>query len=181
MTKEVFMEKVWSVVEKVSRMIIAEDSTALSLKGDVCHSLFQSYEAIKANCKSNYFKYYDALLDHHKIASCVAGAVLKCRPIEFRDDDCRHKRIVFMANEFLAVMSALVIMRFFNAYEAKQDIDLKSELYKFPDVDISKDKPSYLVWLCIALSEYKDEDNKFNILLFSNLLFLIEQYSLLKP
>ncbi len=179
MEKQDFESKIFGVIKNAAMSIVNDDKSVLSLKndGELLEKLYYLYENFRNECKEKYFVDSNSLMDSHKIAACTAAAILTVLPIIFTDDGNPHRRMSFLANELLAVLVSLTIVKSFNP-----DFDKKESL-NFPVVNQNnhnegREKESYITWLCISLSKYREKPSSFNVLLFSNLLFMIEQYSL---
>lgn len=120
-------------------------------------------------------------IDRHKVAACIAGAILNAKPFESdaEVDNNDHKRIVYLANETLALFSALAIVQSFIRDDKDNTMELDPELknifltkgFSFP-TPLHSD---YLPWLLFLLRD--NLGNEFNVLAFSNILYLIETYT----
>ncbi len=120
------------------------------------------------------------LLDRHKVASCVAGAILSTRPMNADIDTQKSNfNLLYFANESLALFSALGIVKAFIRADTnnimKLDLNLKSAFlesgFLFPEPVHS----DYLPWLLFLLRE--SSKIGYNVLSFSNILFLLETYT----
>lgn len=122
----------------------------------------------------------EPLLDRHKVASCIAGAILSTRPMEVCPTaDKSQYNLLYFANESLALFSALGIVKSFIRSDSSNVIELDSELkeaflkdgFLFPNPVHS----DYLPWLLFILQECSQIG--FNVLSFSNILYLLETHT----
>ena len=120
-------------------------------------------------------------IDRHKVAACIAGAILNAKPFESNAeiDNNEHKRIVYLANETLALFSALAIVTSFIRDDKdntmKLDTELKNIFLKNGFIFPTPLHSDYLPWLLFLLRD--NLGNEFNVLAFSNILYLIETYT----
>lgn len=119
-------------------------------------------------------------IDRHKIGACIAGAILSAKPLEYTGSDVGRKRISYLANETLALFSALAIVKSFIRSDKESLIqfpgaikeDFLSYGFKFPQPQYDE----YLPWLLYLLQE--STEIGFNVLSFSNILYLLEVYTI---
>jgi hypothetical protein len=135
-------------------------------------------------------------IDRHKVASCVACAILQVRPMDIRRDE-ETARLAHFANETLAFLVALSVMKSFTKtiieikegdarYKNDDGVDVSAlsrtktrvlqrivdDGYVFPRIGNS----DYLLWQIMAMSDIRLLDDY--ILSLSCILFLIEAHSL---
>lgn len=120
------------------------------------------------------------LLDRHKVASCIAGAILSTQPMEICLTTSESKyKLSYFANESLALFSALGIVKSFirsdNQNVLELDLDLKNDFLKTGFLFPSPVRSDYLPWLLFILQECSQIG--FNALSFSNILYLLETYT----
>lgn len=122
----------------------------------------------------------EPLLDRHKVASCIAGAILSTRPMEICPTaDKSQYNLLYFANESLALFSALGVVKSFIRSDSKNvmelDLALKDDFlqrgFLFPNPVHS----DYLPWLLFILQECSQIG--FNVLSFSNILYLLETHT----
>lgn len=107
-------------------------------------------------------------IDRHKLCACLICALEEFSPYKiYKKGYCLDD--LFFANELLSIYSAI---SFLECYNTSTKIVFPSTKYKTKSID------SYIKTLCSAL--YMSKNNrrlKYNILTFSNILFLLEEYS----
>lgn len=122
----------------------------------------------------------DLLLDRHKVAACIAGAILSTQPMEIcLTNNKSQYNLLYFANESLALFSALGIIKSFvradSANVMEFDLELKQDFlqrgFLFPNPVHS----DYLPWLLFVLQECSQIG--FNVLSFSNILYLLETHT----
>lgn len=126
----------------------------------------------------------DIRMDRHKVASCIAGAILSTHPMGFKDNPLRagetpRVRMSYLANETLALFSALAIVKSFIRStpdnELSFDPTLKERFLKEGYIFPVPKHDDYLPWLLYLLRE--SSIIGFNVLSFSNILYLLECYT----
>lgn len=172
-------DKIKSFIQEFSGNIINLSGNSLETI-DCFDEIFDFYEKLKESCKRNWMEKSVILLDRHKIAACLALAIMHVLPIKKIDTRLQNqKRLYYAANETLASLTALYVLQHFIVYkdtEIRTDVKdkISQEGLLFPDVN-SED---YILWLSSSFKECDVSD--VNILLLSNILFYIEKYSILK-
>ena len=120
-------------------------------------------------------------IDRHKVASCIAGAILSTKPLECveLEKEVSAPRILYLVNETLAFFSALAIVKSFiradTLNKAKLDSELKEEFLKRGFIFPQPAHDDYLPWVLYLLQE--GSKIGFNVLSFSNILYLLETYT----
>lgn len=122
----------------------------------------------------------DPLLDRHKVASCIAGAILRAQPMKISPTaDKNRYNLLYFANESLALFSALGIVKSFIRSDSDNVMNLNQELKNdFLEKGFLFPKPvhgDYLPWLLFILQECSQIG--FNVLSFSNILYLLETHT----
>lgn len=122
----------------------------------------------------------EPLLDRHKVAACVAGAVLRAKPMEITSSSEKSRyNLLYFCNESLALFSALGIVKSFIRSDLKNvmelDLNLKDDFLKDGFLFPKPLHSDYLPWLLFVLQE--SSQIGFNVLSFSNILYLIETYT----
>lgn len=120
------------------------------------------------------------LLDRHKVASCIAGAILSTQPMEICLTTSKNKfNLTYFANESLALFSALGIVKSYirsdNDNLMKLNLDLKGDFLQNGFIFPQPAQSAYLPWLLFILQECSQIG--FNALSFSNILYLLETYT----
>lgn len=145
------------------------------------------YEKYKRFCKDRHMLSPDSgkidsmRIDRHKVASCIAGAILSTKPLECKelDDNEYHPRILYLANETLAFFSSLAIIKSFIRSDTENKAGLDTELKEsFMQTGFIFPQPTYddyLPWILYLLQE--SSIIGFNVLSFSNILYLLETYT----
>lgn len=148
------------------------------------------YDNLRRHCKQHLSKnaqsqsglggQSEPLLDRHKVAACIAGAILRARPMDFDLPSGKsHYNLSYLCNESLALFSALGIIKSFIRSDSKNVMELDPDLKKdFLAAGFLFPKPvhsDYLPWLLFLLQE--SFQIGFNVLSFSNILFLLETYT----
>lgn len=180
-------EELWQEISNVATDIMnsCHDSTTFNT-GRRDYVRFE-YEKLRDNCKDRHFKRPETddgsgkkLLDRHKVAACIAGAVLSASPLALEDSKQEHNnRLSCFSNEALALFSALGIVQSFISSDKENKIGIDSELKKdfllrgfvFP----CNAKNDYILWLLFLLQE--SSKIGFNVLSFSNILYLLEEFT----
>lgn len=120
-------------------------------------------------------------LDRHKVAACIAGAILKARPLDAHlSSQEGHCNLSYFCNEALALFSALGIIISFIRSDSQNkiqlDVALKEDFLNRGFLFPSPVHGTYLPWLLFVLQE--SSQIGFNVLSFSNILYLLEIYTL---
>lgn len=186
MTLEKFSD-LWKNVGNAAQDIVnsCKDGTLFDEKKE--SYIHYEYNKLRDYCKKQHLKVQgtihpdkDPLLDRHKVAACIAGAILSTRPMESPAGlDSDRSRLSYFSNEVLALFSALGIVKSFIRSDHDNvmnlDPDLKSD---FLEVGFLFPEPlhdDYLPWLLFLLQE--SSKIGFNVLSFSNILYLLETHT----
>ena len=151
--------------------------------------IFEKYNSIRNFIKERYMdKETDdngekKRIDRHKIASIMMKAILIAEPFQLSNKDTGEipyteemPILGWLANEFFAIYCANVIVSAFLIDETKDEEQKK--IYETGLViPISKHGEDYLLQLAKELYYNKMEGN-FDVFAFSNILFLLEQYTI---
>lgn len=192
MTVEKF-DDLWKQIGNIAQDIENSCQGEVHLNVDKKVYVQYEYDNLRKHCKQHLSKntqsqeeledqefQEDPLLDRHKVAACIAGAILRARPMEIRSSSEKNRyNLLYFCNESLALFSALGIVKSFIRSDSKNvinlDLDLKSDFLKagflFPEPLHS----DYLPWLLFVLQE--SSQIGFNVLSFSNILYLLETYT----
>jgi hypothetical protein len=116
-------------------------------------------------------------LDRHKISACLLYSIIKADPLEINKAgiiNTQENETILLANEYLAFYAALRCMKSINEKDDNNsnNDNVEEELI----LPISMNHKSYAELVCIDLY-YSKIQGTFNILAYSNILFLLEQYS----
>lgn len=187
MNKQEF-EKMWneSLIPNFNKLE-AQDR-GIFLRNGSYESLCRTYNDIKNATKRQFMlkNGKQVVLDRHKIAACLANAIVLDKPIckKIEDDYTGTEDEFMIANEALAIGVALSVMRayiklklekkeaeFMKREEAYQKIC--DEDFIFPQTIMKVD---YIVAICWAW-HHNIINGHFDVLGTANLLFMIENYS----
>lgn len=168
---------------------LKKTDNALYIRDGSMDSLCREYNDIKNFVKRAFMKQtaMEIKLDRHKIAACLAKAIVLERPIcKAIESGYTGKETEFtIANEAMAFSSAMSIMKAYIEYKFnKQDPCIEnfkyaySEICKhgftFPETIMNVDYKSSVCWAW----HHNAIDGYFDILGNANLFFMIENYSL---
>lgn len=166
----------------------AKVDKGLYIRDGSIDSLCRIYNDIKNCTKTTFMKKDDAVvkLDRHKIAACMAKAIVLERPIcKVIEDDYTGKETNFLiANEALAFSVALSIIKAYIKLKLENQDDnfMKREgAYKkicemdftFPNTIMNVDYKTSVCWAW----HHNIVNGHFDVLGTANLLFMIENYS----
>lgn len=192
MTEEKF-ENLWNQIGNIAQDITNSCDGKVQFDKEKKNYVQYEYNKLREHCR-NYLSdnsqsqgnlnrksdHNGPLLDRHKVASCIAGAILSTRPMNIcSKDEESNSILLYFANESLALFSALGIVKAFIRADITNNIRLDEKLkddflksgFLFPEPVHS----DYLPWLLFLLKE--SSDIGFNVLSFSNILFLLETYT----
>lgn len=123
----------------------------------------------------------ESRIDRHKVAACIGYAIICTKPFEIDDHDEMEFREVF-ANELLAVYSSLSVLKSFILSAAEENLDdsvNKKLIEIFNDKFIfPKPKHEDYVEYLVKNIYHSRKSQCFDTLTFSNLLYMIEEYTI---
>lgn len=179
----------WNKCIKPTFDELAKSDDALYLREGSIDSLCRRYNDIKNNTKKLYMKNSDerVKLDRHKIASCIAKAIIMEQPI-YKKVDANYsgnENEFVVANEVLAFLAASEILKaYINLKLEKENAvfvqhkkayeKICEDGFVFPDTIMGVD---YVVSVCWAW-HHNVINGHFDVLGTANLFFMIENYSL---
>lgn len=192
MTNEKFSD-LWKQIDNIAQDIVGSCQGKVEFQTEKESFIQYEYDKLRANCRQHLSKdtqyqgnlrkqanQDEPLLDRHKVASCIAGAILNARPMKasLNFGESQYK-LLYFPNESLALFSALGIVKSYIRSDSDNVIGLNLELknnfleggFLFPNPSHS----DYLPWLLFVLQE--SSQIGFNVLSFSNILYLIETYT----
>lgn len=186
MTEKKF-DELWQEISNVATDIVnsCNDGTTFN-PGKKDYIKFE-YEKLRDDCKNRHFKKPETadasaqkLLDRHKVAACIAGAIVSASPLALEGNEPNVRtRLSCLANETLAFLSALGIVKSFISSDQGNsiglDIELKKDFLSQGFIFPSNNKNDYMLWLLFLLQECSKIG--FNVLSFSNILYLLEEYT----
>ena len=146
--------------------------------------LFSTYNIYRDILHKRYFNGGDnALMDFHKICSCIIGALVICRPISYlMKNDLPSE--VFLSNYKIAFFSgvkSLYLFRFAQLSQEPNAGDLLETLYqqgmfKFPKTQFGHDE--YSLGRIKALALTYSYNQPFDILAYADMLYWIERFNM---
>lgn len=141
----------------------------LSVKRDYEKKIYKQYERLRKDLKSKDMCEESQYIDRHKIASCLLGAIVLVSPVTVKTTLQDIPERMIFANEGLGFYTAICVLESF----CKEEIHIL-----IPEVEESGqyDMPMYVRNICIDLFKLKIE-HKYNVLTYSNILFLLEELS----
>ena len=182
MTEKKF-EELWVQIRNTALDIVNECNDGTSFNNKKRNSVEYEYNRLREICKKKHMRSEpdSPRLDRHKVASCIAGAILRVNPLEYYPSKgyCDRIKLSFLANEALSLFSALAIVKSFIRSDVTNEIKLPTEYkeiflkngFLFPEPRYDE----YIPWLLYLLQDSSTVE--FNVLSFSNILFLIETYT----
>ena len=145
--------------------------------------LFQVYNQYRDILHKYYFNGgSDALIDRHKISSCIIGALIECRPISYLMIPSMPIE-VFLSNYKIAFFSGvkslylLRIAQWVNDgnMEDYADTLCKQGMFKFPKTQQGHDE--YSLGRIKALALTNSYNQPFDILAYADMLYWIERFN----
>lgn len=187
MDKQEFKE-LWDKCILPSFEKLKEQDSSIFLRDDSQEVLCRSYNDIKNTAKKRFMKVYgkEVVLDRHKVAACLANAIVIDRPVYKKIDDSYtgNEDEFMIANEALAFGVALSILRAFielKLERAGDQFGTKRKAYQqicekdfiFPETIMDVTYPVTVCWAW----HHNAIGGHFDLLGTANLLFMIENYS----
>lgn len=179
-------DELWTVISNAAEDIqnACKDQTHFNSQKKL-YVLYE-YNKLRDDCKKQHFDaeepedYEDILLDRHKVAACIAGAILSAKPLDAPPVPKKGRyKMSYFANETLALFSALGIVKSFIESDKENKIKLdgeqKSDFSKNGFIFPKSAHDDYIIWLIFLLHE--SSKIGFNVLSFSNILYLLETYT----
>ena len=186
MNKQEF-SKLWEecIVPSFNEMKCQDEN--LYLRDGSFDSLCRCYNDIKNNTKNLFMKRDTPIrLDRHKIAACLAKAIVINRPIckKVGDEYTGAEENFLIANESLAFVTALSILRAYIELKLENRVEefvAREAAYRkiceldfvFPQTIMHVDYSTSVCWAW----HHNIIDGHFDVLGTANLLFMIENYS----
>lgn len=188
MTEPKFNE-LWTQIGNVATDIVNTCNDGSHFNEKKKEYIRYEYEKLRDECKAKHLgasklatnEETDIRLDRHKVAACIAGAILSASPIEGPNiRQGSSYKVSYFANETLALFAALGIVKSFIRSDKENviELDLKTKEvflkrgFCFP----KPTRDDYLHWLLFMLQE--STNIGFNVLSFSNILYLLEIHSM---
>lgn len=167
------------IPDEIKQKYRVELNTSDSLK----IKLRNTYDWYRELLHQNYFKSRpNALIDRHKISSCIIAAITKCRPISFLMYETPPVSLILSNYKiaFFSGVKSLYLLRIAQWINDDNMTDLISALYeqkmfKFPKTQEGHDEYSLGCVKSIALTDLRGYP--FDILAYSNILYWIERFN----
>lgn len=186
MNKQEF-KKIWDDCIELTFEKLYEADHSLYIRDGSFDSLCRRYNDIKNRTKRMFMKSSDDMirLDRHKIAACMAKAIVLDRPIckKVEEDYTGTETDFVIANEALAFLVATSILKAyikirlesneFTTYEAAYRQICEND-FSFPDTIMHVDYKTSVCWAW----HHNIIEGHFDVLGTANLLFMIENYSI---
>lgn len=173
-----FEEVVMGAINDIKKMEknLMGDTKVLEIR-NCKNKIFHFYQKKRDYIRSNYMtKEYNVALDRHKVASCMLFAILKAKPFKVKRNIRLDERLL-LANEYLAFYVALNIIENYRMSVNKMK-ENKCQIL-FPETYQEKTgSTDFLTNICrnlYFLSVYNID--KYDVLAYSNILFLLEKYT----
>ena len=153
--------------------------TSTAFKNRVC----SEYDEYRRDLHLNYFNNVDnALIDRHKICSCIMGALIKCRSVSYSMSDDMPVDI-FLSNYKIAFFAGVKSLYFLRIAQWLRDGNMedhvealsKQEMFKFPKTQPGHDEYSLGRIKALALTDCHKQD--FDVLAYADMLYWIERFN----
>lgn len=176
MTREKF-NSFWNIAFSVSAENIKKKYERLNYK-DRKNQIYNEYEKIREK-SHQYLKDPDGLLDRHKVAAVLCFAIINNPPFTIPKDQNLSAE-GRLSNELFAIKCAFHIVLSFIITKAKEDgdnerLEIFSHGFSYPECKHGK----YLDHICKSLRQ-ATHNKAFDIFFFSQILYLIEEYTIMK-
>lgn len=174
MQLEKFNEIHEEIIKPLVRELLDDEyntcNKCLSLKKDYEKKIYKQYEKLRREVKRKDMCAEVEYIDRHKIGACMMWAIILVSPISVKTTLQDIPERMIFANEGLGFYTAICLLESFS--------EEKNLRIYFPhvDSDMDTDIPVYVRNTCIDLFKTKLE-HKYNVLTFSNVLFLLEELS----
>lgn len=186
---ELKFEELWTQIGNVATDIVNTCNDGSRFNEKKKEYIRYEYEKIRDECKTKHLgasnltpaEKAEIRLDRHKVAACIAGAILSASPIEAPNiRQGNSYKVSYFANETLALFAALGIVKSFIRSDKDNVIELDPKAkalflkygFRFPEPT----QDDYIPWLLFMLQE--SANIGFNVLSFSNILYLLETHSI---
>ncbi|MCM1049648.1 MAG: hypothetical protein NC433_14625 [Clostridiales bacterium] len=186
MNKQEF-SKLWEECIEPTFTALAKEDTSLYIRSGSSDSLCRLYNDIKNSTKKIYMRNFGDIvkLDRHKIAACMAKAILLERPICKRlEEDYAGTEVNFViANEVLAFLVSTAILKAYIKLKLQnEDNNGRKKAYRkicesdfiFPQTIMQVDYRTSVCWAW----HHNIINGYFDVLGTANLFFMIENYSI---
>ncbi len=176
MTRDKYLE-LWNkcILPKINKL--AKDNTNINFKGDsIKDQIWSEYETLKGKVHT-YLADKEGRIDRHKIASVMAYVVLKLAPFYINTSEKPISPEEYMANEILALFCAMIIVISFAVSDALRVGDGKTaDLFKKGLTDLPCKHGDFKAHL-IKMMYYSKINSTQDIFVFSQVMFLLEEYT----
>lgn len=151
-------------------------SQCIKLRERNYRKIYVHYQRKRKEIKNNYMEPPVKALDRHKVAACMIYAILRSEVIRVNKQITRLPNELLMANEYLAVYTAINIIEQYK----RDEIGIESE-YKliFPTTYHEEDdkKSAFIDNLCKSLYYLRSKIKFMDIFAYSAILFFMEKYT----
>ncbi|GEM_PF-1377815 len=182
--KQFIFNKWWDICEQyVQNDLNKKCNNTLQFKRNAKNDVYQIYQE-QNELLHTWMCYKDGNIDRHKVASLFCYALLKSRPL-IQTNDITKTLYNRFANEYLALYMSFSIVRSFilaidtYSHPLQENVHFNNNSFQYPPYNTQGNHKnnSYTMYL-LKLLHYSKESNNYNILMFSNILFLIEEYTI---
>ncbi len=140
--------------------------------------IYVYYEQKRIEVRKQYMRNSNSPLDRHKIASCLAFAILKSRVFKVNRLKSNIPEELLLANEYLAFYVAINIVEMFKRFESDYKFN-NNYILIFPKTfheDSDHEENTFVYNTCKGFSFIKNL-NYFDIIAYSTILFQLERYT----
>lgn len=142
--------------------------------------IWDNYVLLRDHSKRTYMKDPEGLLDRHKVCACMIYSIVKSSVLKVAESQTSENEYLNIINEDLALTTGLSLLRAFieSAIRLKKPENSEQLLQKFKD-GISFPPTNHGDYRENFLSElyFAKEENNYNILSLSHILYLLEVYT----
>lgn len=166
-----------TIIENYAQQIDISPKS-ITLRKNSEKNIYKFYQEKRDYVRCNYMsKSIEVSLDRHKVAACMLYAILKAEPLKINRLVPGLPEKILMSNEYLAVHVAFNIIEMYKLDELGMNSNYQLFVPKTYNEQENKDN-DYMCNMCRALYYLKiDNINKFDILAYANIFFLLEKYT----
>ena len=187
-TFEVFWQKAIlpycnSIFNEIPSNFVERYDVKLDIGTEFKNKIFAWYEYYRKDFHKYYFNNStNALIDRHKICSCLMGAMVKCRPVSYTLTP-KLPIEIFLSNykiAFLSGVKALYLLRIAQWILDGNMTDFvdaicSQKMFKFPKTQSEHDEYSVGRIKALALTDCRNQ--AFDILAYADMLYWIERFN----
>lgn len=138
--------------------------------------IYVHYQRKRNEIKNNYMAPPVKALDRHKVAACMIYAILRSKVIRVNTQITRLPNELLMANEYLAVYTAINIIEQYKRDEMGADSDYKL-IFPITYHEEDEEKSAFIDNLCKSLYYLRAKIKSMDIFAYSAILFFMEKYT----